>query len=156
MTDPLILKRAPIGDNQEDYDVLEGGMVVGRIFLVPTGPEGRPWMWASGHNGQISPRGSRLRADTRGCDVSLRQELARAALAGRPTLLVRCRFRAQIREGCVPKDWVGVRPRSSLASALQPISISRSPSLCSASRSPCSAAVSPRRRGKSVSLAWRS
>ena len=54
MTEPLILKRAPIGDNQEDYDVLEAGVVVGRIFLVPTAPEGRPWMWASGHNGQIS------------------------------------------------------------------------------------------------------
>ena len=30
------LKRAPIGDNQEDYNVLEAGVVVGRIFLVPT------------------------------------------------------------------------------------------------------------------------
>jgi hypothetical protein len=51
MTEPLILKRAPIGDNQEDYDVLEAGVVVGRIFLVPTGPERRPWMWATtGHN----------------------------------------------------------------------------------------------------------
>src|SRR5262252_7430734 len=27
--------RAPIGDNQEDYDVLENGVVVGRIFTVP-------------------------------------------------------------------------------------------------------------------------
>ena len=34
----LILKRAPIGDNQDDYDVLENGVVVGRIFLVPTAP----------------------------------------------------------------------------------------------------------------------
>jgi hypothetical protein len=33
---PLILKRAPIGDNEEDYDVLEDGVVVGRIFTVPT------------------------------------------------------------------------------------------------------------------------
>jgi hypothetical protein len=41
---PLILKRAPIGDNQDDYDVLENGVVVGRIFIVPTAPEGRPWM----------------------------------------------------------------------------------------------------------------
>jgi hypothetical protein len=29
----LILKRAPIGHNQEDYDVLESGVAVGRIFL---------------------------------------------------------------------------------------------------------------------------
>ena len=50
---PLILKRAPIGDNKDDYDVLENGKVVGRIFMVPTAPQGRPWMWASGHGGHI-------------------------------------------------------------------------------------------------------
>jgi len=31
--------------------VLEDGKVVGRIFMVPTAPQGRPWMWASGHGG---------------------------------------------------------------------------------------------------------
>jgi len=51
---PLILKRAPIGDNQEDYDVLENGEIVGRIFhLQAAAPEGRPWMWASGHGRQM-------------------------------------------------------------------------------------------------------
>jgi hypothetical protein len=35
---PLILKRAPVGDNQDDYDVLENGVVVGRIFVSPTAP----------------------------------------------------------------------------------------------------------------------
>ena len=46
---PLILKRAPIGDNQDDYDVLENGVVVGRIFFLhAVAPQGRPWMWASG------------------------------------------------------------------------------------------------------------
>jgi hypothetical protein len=40
----LTLKRAPIGDI-----VLEEGVVVGRIFcLDAVGPQGRPWMWASG------------------------------------------------------------------------------------------------------------
>jgi hypothetical protein len=33
--------------------VLENGVVVGPIFMVPVAPEGRPWMWASGHNGDI-------------------------------------------------------------------------------------------------------
>jgi hypothetical protein len=42
---PLILKRAPIDWNQEDYEVLEDG-VVGRVFLMPIGLKGRPWMWA--------------------------------------------------------------------------------------------------------------
>jgi hypothetical protein len=50
----LILKRAPIGDNLEDYSVLEDGKIVGRIFfLEAVGPQGRPWMWASGHNGDM-------------------------------------------------------------------------------------------------------
>jgi hypothetical protein len=42
---PLILKRAPIGPNHEDYSVLEDGVLVGRIFLMPIGLKGRPWMW---------------------------------------------------------------------------------------------------------------
>jgi hypothetical protein len=48
----LMLKRAPIGWNQDDFDVLENGKIVGRIFFLDAvGPQGRPWMWASGHNG---------------------------------------------------------------------------------------------------------
>jgi hypothetical protein len=38
----LILKRALIGWNQDDFDVLENGVIVGRNFKVPK--------WASGHN----------------------------------------------------------------------------------------------------------
>jgi hypothetical protein len=49
----LILKRNSIGQNPDDYNVLENGAVVGRIFLSRVAPEGRPWMWASGHNGDI-------------------------------------------------------------------------------------------------------
>jgi hypothetical protein len=46
----LILKRAsasrPTGEwNDDDYDVLEGGTVVGRIFKVHAAPVGTPWMW---------------------------------------------------------------------------------------------------------------
>jgi hypothetical protein len=51
MTAVLILKRAsvsrPSGQwRDDDYDVLEKGIVVGRIFKVPVAPQGRPWMWA--------------------------------------------------------------------------------------------------------------
>jgi hypothetical protein len=49
----LILRRAPIGWNQDDHDVLEDGVIVGRIFKVPIAPQDRTWMWASGHKGQI-------------------------------------------------------------------------------------------------------
>jgi hypothetical protein len=37
----------------DDYDVLKNGVVVGRIFKVPVAPQDRPWMWASGNNGDI-------------------------------------------------------------------------------------------------------
>jgi hypothetical protein len=51
---PLILKRAalsrPSGEwRDDDYDVLENGGVVGRIFTVLSAAlEGRPWMWQEG------------------------------------------------------------------------------------------------------------
>ena len=50
---PLILKRAPVGDNQDDYSVLENGVKVGRIFKAAgrtAAPQGRQWGWASGHS----------------------------------------------------------------------------------------------------------
>jgi hypothetical protein len=54
----LILERASASRlsgqwRDDDYDVLENGVVVGRIFFLDAvGPQGRPW-WASGHNGDI-------------------------------------------------------------------------------------------------------
>jgi hypothetical protein len=43
-----------MGSNQDDFDGLENGIIVGRIFfLAAAAPEGRPWMWESGHNGDI-------------------------------------------------------------------------------------------------------
>jgi hypothetical protein len=51
---PLILKRASASRpscewDDDDYDVLENGVVLGRIFCVDAvGPQGRPWMWVSG------------------------------------------------------------------------------------------------------------
>jgi hypothetical protein len=55
----LILTRASVSRRSgqwrdDDYDVLENGVVVGRIFhLDAAAPEGRPWMWASGHGGHV-------------------------------------------------------------------------------------------------------
>ena len=50
MSAPLILKRAsasrPSGQwNDDDYDVLADGVVVGRILKVHAAPVGPPWMW---------------------------------------------------------------------------------------------------------------
>jgi hypothetical protein len=42
MVQALILNRAPIGPNFEDYSVLEEGVIVGRIFLSPAAPQDRP------------------------------------------------------------------------------------------------------------------
>jgi hypothetical protein len=43
--------------NDEDYDVLADGAVVGRIFKVHAAPVGMPWMWtlASGHRKDRTP-----------------------------------------------------------------------------------------------------
>jgi hypothetical protein len=48
--DYLILKRASASRtsgewNDDDYDVLAGGAVVGRIFKANAAPVGKPWMW---------------------------------------------------------------------------------------------------------------
>jgi hypothetical protein len=56
---PLILEHAsvsrPSGQwRDDDYDVLENGVVVGRISKVQVAPPEHPWMWASGHNGDIN------------------------------------------------------------------------------------------------------
>jgi hypothetical protein len=60
--DYLILKRAsasrPSGEwNDDDFDVLAGGVVVGRIFKANAAPVGSPWMWtlAFGHHEDRTP-----------------------------------------------------------------------------------------------------
>jgi hypothetical protein len=59
---PLILKRAntsrPSGQwSDDDY---ADGVTVGRIFAMPIAPADRPWMWASGHNGDMQRADPRL------------------------------------------------------------------------------------------------
>jgi hypothetical protein len=60
--DQLIVKRAsasrPSGDwNDDDYDVLADGAVVGRIFRANAALVGTPWMWtvAVGHHEDRTP-----------------------------------------------------------------------------------------------------
>jgi hypothetical protein len=49
----------PSGEwNEDDYDILADGTVVGRILKVHTAPVGMPWMWTLAF-GQL--RGHRLR-----------------------------------------------------------------------------------------------
>jgi hypothetical protein len=48
----LILKRASASRlsgewSNDDYDVLAGGIVVGRIMKAAAAPVGTPWLWTS-------------------------------------------------------------------------------------------------------------
>jgi hypothetical protein len=58
----LILKRASASRtsgewNDDDYDVLADGVVVGRIMKAAAAPIGSPWMWtqAFGHHEDRTP-----------------------------------------------------------------------------------------------------
>jgi hypothetical protein len=78
MATPLILKRNPVGDHQEDYSVLENGVIVGRIFhLDAAAPQGRPWMWASGHSAATVKRAAHGHEPTREKAMKARERLAR-------------------------------------------------------------------------------
>jgi len=62
VAEPLILKRAsasrPSGEwNDDDFDALADGAVVGRILKVHAAPVGSPWMWtlAFGHHEDRTP-----------------------------------------------------------------------------------------------------
>jgi hypothetical protein len=55
--DFLTLKRAPIGPNEEDYEVLFGGVLVGRVVLSPSAPNDRQWMWSVDHHDRSPARG---------------------------------------------------------------------------------------------------
>jgi hypothetical protein len=77
----LILKRAsasrPSGEwNDDDYDVLADGVLVGRIFKANAAPVGAPWMWtlAFGHHEDRTP--THGYAATRGGNGGVREELA--------------------------------------------------------------------------------
>jgi hypothetical protein len=72
----LILKRAPIGWNQDDYDVLADGKLVGRIFKGADCAAGPHLDVGERPQSRYTPRGPRLRADARGRDGGVRQELA--------------------------------------------------------------------------------
>jgi hypothetical protein len=71
--DALILKRAAIGNNVEDYDVLADDKVVGRIFLAAHWPRGTAWIWALAYGEHED------RSPTRGYEPT--REAAMAAFA---------------------------------------------------------------------------
>jgi hypothetical protein len=49
----LILQRADLA--LDDYDVLEDGTIIGRVFMSPSAPEHRPWEWTANDHGGRPP-----------------------------------------------------------------------------------------------------
>jgi hypothetical protein len=79
-TKPLILKRGSALRQSatwrdDDYDVLENGVVVGRIPKEQAAPQDRSWGWASGHSAATVKRaahGYEPTRDARGGDGGVR------------------------------------------------------------------------------------
>jgi hypothetical protein len=76
------LKRAsasrPSGEwNDDDYDVLADGVVVGRLFKVSAAPVGTPWMWTLEiEHWRRSQANLRLCGDPRGRNDRIGEKLA--------------------------------------------------------------------------------
>jgi hypothetical protein len=80
MTD-LLLRRVspsrPADQDEEVYDVIADGAVVGRIMKAYAAPVGSPWFWTLGYGYHRDRRPTHgYRADARGCDAGFRAELA--------------------------------------------------------------------------------
>jgi hypothetical protein len=83
MATALILKHANASRSfsqwrDNDYDVLENGVVVGRIFFLDAaGPQGRPWMWASGHSAGTVARAAHGYEPTREAAMKVSRSLGK-------------------------------------------------------------------------------
>jgi|SRR3984893_1952489 hypothetical protein len=94
----LVLKRAsasrPSGEwDDDDYDVLADGAVVGRIFNSHAGPVGSPWMWtlAFGHHedrtpthGYAATREAAMAAFAKSWPAGVKKSPGRAGASGSP------------------------------------------------------------------------
>jgi hypothetical protein len=91
--------------------VLENGRIVGRIFFLDAvGPQGRPWMWASGHNRDVRRAAHGYEPTLRGGNGGVQEELAEGAQAG--TYVHASRSRPTANEYTVSATMSENRPRS--------------------------------------------
>ena len=86
--DHLILKRAsasrPSGEwNDDDYDVLADGAVVGRIMKAAAAPVGAPWMWTLAFGQHVDHTPTHSYAATREAEP-LRHDAPGAARCAQP------------------------------------------------------------------------
>ena len=58
------------------------GVVVGRIFTVPTALQGRPWMWANGHSAATVKRASHGYEPTREAAMAAKAMMSSSSLLG--------------------------------------------------------------------------
>lgn len=78
MTQPrLTLKRAPIGWNQDDFDVVEDGVIVGRIFKAPNRAAGSSLDVGERPQWRDQTHRTWLRADARSRDDRVRESWRR-------------------------------------------------------------------------------
>ena len=80
--------------------MLENGKIVSRIFFLDAvGPQGRPWMWTSGHNGEI-------RRAAHGYEATREVAMAAFARVGEGSEAI----------GCPPQMGLGRPPGSDIGS----------------------------------------
>jgi hypothetical protein len=86
----LMLKRASASRssgewNDDDFDVLADGVVVGRIFKANTAAVGSPWMWTLAFGNREGRTPTHSYAESREAAMA-RQELAAGVSRGAPRM----------------------------------------------------------------------
>ena len=78
----MLVASRPSGEwNDDDFDVVADGVVVGRIMKAAAAPVGVPWLWTHPVL-RRSSADARLRGEARGRDGGVREELAKVRFRG--------------------------------------------------------------------------
>src|SRR5215469_16162845 len=88
------------------------GVVVGRIMKAAAAPEGTPWMWTHHEDPHAD---ARRRADARGRDGGVRQDLAAGVVQWTPKTEVEATSILPSLNGKTARSWRGIVPFTHLA-----------------------------------------
>ena len=113
----LMLKRASASRssgewNDDDFDVLADGIVVGRIFKANTAAVGSPWMWTLAFGNREGRTPTHSYAESREAAMA-RQELAAGVSRGAPRMRGYHSFCASNRRPGAPLGSILLSSRSS-------------------------------------------